>query len=56
MTRRGLTHLCVYASPATPGWDVLCELPAVRDEFHLWTLPVQPGAPDRGTYVDAVAF
>jgi hypothetical protein len=56
VARRGLTHLCVYASPATPGWDVLCGLPAVRDEFHLWTLPVQPGAPDRGTYVDAVAF
>jgi hypothetical protein len=53
---RGLTHLCVFASPPTPGWDVLTAMPADRDEFHLWTLPVQPGPPERGTYVDALAF
>jgi hypothetical protein len=56
LVERGLTHLCVYASPPTPGWDVLTALPAARDEFHLWTLPVRPGPPDRGTYVDALAF
>lgn len=56
LVRRGLTHLCVYASPPTPGWELLTTLPAERDEFHLWTLPVQPGPPELGTYVDALAF
>ena len=57
LTERGCTHLAVFSSPPTPGWDVLSALSCGRDEFDLWTPPVAPVASaDRGTYVDAIAF
>jgi hypothetical protein len=58
LAQRGLTHLAVFASPITPGWEVLSSLASSRDEFHMWTQPLQlaPDADRRGTYVDALAF
>jgi hypothetical protein len=58
LSERGLTHLAVYASPPTPGWDVLQALAVTCDTFDMWTLPIMPAADaaQRGTYVDALAF
>lgn len=56
--REGLTHLALFASPPTPGWDVLSSLATAREEFDMWTLPIPlaADATERGTYVDAIAF
>ena len=58
LAARGLTHLTVYSSPRSPGWHVLEDLAAEREDFDYWTpqIAVPGDAADKGVYVDPIYF
>jgi hypothetical protein len=58
LAKRGMDKLAIFTSPASPGYEMICELTRDTEAFYAWT----PGiaVPERlrevGIYVDAIYF